>query len=50
LRHCHDVFPRSNALRWNAYTPGRLSLNTSNETGYVEKGVGVVGEKGVGDK
>jgi len=26
---------RSNALRWNATTSGRLSLNGSNETGYV---------------
>jgi len=26
---------RSNALRWNAYTSGRLSLNGSNETDYV---------------
>jgi len=28
-------FSRSNALRWNAYTSDRLSLNGSNEMGYV---------------
>ncbi|VAW58853.1 hypothetical protein MNBD_GAMMA08-1600, partial [hydrothermal vent metagenome] len=33
--HEVEVFSRSNALRWNAYTSGRLSLNASNETGYV---------------
>ena len=29
------IFSRSNALRWNAYTSGRLSLNGSNRTDYV---------------
>jgi len=29
------IISRSNALRWNAYTSGRLSLNGSNEMSYV---------------
>jgi len=34
-KYTQNVFSRSNALRWNAYTSSRLSLNGSNETGYV---------------